>query len=83
MKTILLIIISVSLSGILVLPAYAQYIGNAGGYTVVSKYSKAVTKTGHCKNPELFTIPKLDASTLVCVTPKTSHELILRGWASG
>jgi hypothetical protein len=54
---------------------------SGGGYHVVSKYSKAVNENATCKNPKLLTLPKHDFSTLVCVTQKTHHELITRGWA--
>lgn len=52
-----------------------------GGYVVVSRYSKAVTEDGHCKNPQMLTTPKRDYSTLVCVSLKTHQSLIDRGWA--
>ncbi len=54
---------------------------SGGGYSVVSKYSKAIGENGSCKNPELLTLVKHDFSTLVCVTQETHHELITRGWA--
>ncbi len=54
---------------------------SSGGLFVVSKYSKAINDDGICKNAELLTLTKHDFSTLVCVTPKTHHELITRGWA--
>ena len=56
--------------------------GSSGGaYFVVSKYSKAISDNGQCKNPKLLTLAKHDFSTLVCVTAETHHELITRGWA--
>ena len=54
---------------------------SGGGYHVVSKYSKAVSDNGTCKNPELLTLAKHDFSILVCVAKDTHHELITRGWA--
>ena len=54
--------------------------GHGGGYDVVSSYSKAIDEKGACKNPELLTLSKHDFSKLVCVTAKTHHELITRGW---
>jgi hypothetical protein len=53
---------------------------SGGGYHVVSKYSKAIDNSGQCKNPKLLTLAKHDFPTLVCVTAKTHHELITRGW---
>ena len=54
---------------------------SGGGYHIVSEYSKAIGENGRCKNPELLTLAKHDFSVLVCVTAKTQHELITRGWA--
>lgn len=54
---------------------------SGGGYHVVSKYSKAVNENGVCNNSKFLTLAKHDFSSLVCVTAKTHHELITRGWA--
>lgn len=59
----------------------ASYYAQQGGYVVVSGYSKAITKSGNCKDPQMLTTVKYDYSTLVCVSFETHQTLIQRGWA--
>ncbi len=52
-----------------------------GIVAVVSEYSKAMDENGHCKNKYFEPLPKHDLSTVICVSPYVSHELITRGWS--